>query len=99
MDPASQNSYKLSNERNSSGLKSDVRERISNLEKCLNIESDDEDNFDVYVKLKMLEDRLLKVEQKVFGSIRKTSDSTKILAEDECCDLTSTSGLEYVSVF
>lgn len=63
MDLASLNSYSLSNNRSSIGLKPDVHERISNLEKVLNIKSDNsKSNIDIYNKLKSIEDHVLKLE-------------------------------------
>lgn len=63
LDPASINSYNLSNNNiNSVGLKPDVHERISNIETVLNIKSDDRSNIDIYEKLKSLEDHVLKLE-------------------------------------
>ncbi|KAE9525051.1 hypothetical protein AGLY_014465 [Aphis glycines] len=63
LDLTSSNSYNLSNNRSSIGLKPDVQERISNLEKVLNIKSDDsKSNIDIYNKLKSIEDHVLKLE-------------------------------------
>jgi len=62
LDPASLNSYNLSNNINSVGLKPDVHERISNIETVLNIKSDGRSNIDIYDKLKSLEDHVLKLE-------------------------------------
>jgi len=62
LDPASFNSYNLSNNSYSVGLKPDVQERISNIETVLNIKSDGPSNIDIYDKLKSLEDHVLKLE-------------------------------------
>lgn len=62
LDPASLNSYNLSNNTNSVGIKPDVYERISNIETVLNIKSDGGSNIDIYDKLKSLEDHVLKLE-------------------------------------
>jgi len=62
LDPASLNSYNLSNNTNSFGLKPDVHERISNIETVLNIKSDGRSSIDIYDKLKSLEDHVLKLE-------------------------------------
>lgn len=63
LDLVSSNSNNLSNNRSSIGLKPDVHERISNLEKVLNIKSDDsKSNIDIYNKLKSIEDHVLKLE-------------------------------------
>lgn len=58
-DPASLNSYNLSASMNYVGSNSDVHERISNLETCLNIKSN---GHTIYDKLKSIEDHVLKLE-------------------------------------
>lgn len=60
-DPASENSYKLSIGTSFNGPNSDIHERITNLETCLNIKSEDQ-SIDIYEKLKSIEDRVLKLE-------------------------------------
>lgn len=45
----------------SAGQKSDIQERISNLEKCLNINSN-KSNIEIYEKLKSIEDHVLQIE-------------------------------------
>jgi predicted acetyltransferase len=66
LDPASQNSYKLSSNENSIGQKPDVYERISNLEKCLNFKNDND--IDIYKKLKSIEDHVLKLENMLLNT-------------------------------
>lgn len=60
-DPASENSYKLKISNNFYGDKSDIYERLSNVETCLNMEVDDH-NINIYEKIKSIEDRLLQLE-------------------------------------
>ncbi|XP_025207442.1 MAP3K12-binding inhibitory protein 1-like isoform X2 [Melanaphis sacchari] len=62
LDLASLNSYNLSNNKSSVGLKPDVHERISNIETVLNIKSDCKSTIDIYDRLKSLEDHVLKLE-------------------------------------
>ncbi|VVC42698.1 Hypothetical protein CINCED_3A020614 [Cinara cedri] len=63
IDPASENSYSLSNHTSFTGPRTDLCERISNLESCLNIKSENSNNYkttaDIYAKLKSIEDKVL----------------------------------------
>lgn len=56
--------------------KSDVCERISNLEKCLNIKSY-KTNFDIYEKLKSIEDHVLQLEN-ILSKNNKNSSLSSI---------------------
>lgn len=60
-DSSIEKNFGLSSISCSVGEKSDVHERISNLEKCLNIKSN-EPNIDIYEKLKSIEDHVLQLE-------------------------------------
>lgn len=70
LDLASKNSYKFNG--NPNEIKSDLHERISNIETCLNMEVDDQ-NYNIYEKIKSIEDRLLQLENEM------TSNNKKIL--------------------
>lgn len=65
-DPSSENSYKLSSSLSELGANSDVHERISNLERCLNMKSENKD-FDIYEKLKEIEDNVLKLQSQLLN--------------------------------
>jgi len=83
LDLASLNSYNLSNNRSSIGLKPDVHERISNLEKVLNIKSDDnKSNIDIYNKLKSIEDHVLKLES-ILLNINENYSLSNIFSIDQ----------------
>lgn len=45
-----------------------MQERISNLETCLNIKSNGDNNFDIYEKLKSIEDHVLKLENQLLNN-------------------------------
>lgn len=45
-----------------------MQERISNLETCLNIKNNGHNNFDIYEKLKSIEDHVLKLENKLLNN-------------------------------
>lgn len=62
LDPASEYSCNLSNNTTLFESKSDVRERISNLEQCLNISNNSHNKIDVYERLKSIENHVLKLE-------------------------------------
>lgn len=83
LELASSNSYNLSNNRNSIRLKPDVHERISNLEKVLNIKSDDnKSNIDIYNKLKSIEDHVLKLES-ILLNINENYSLSNIFSIDQ----------------
>lgn len=80
---ASQIGNTLSNNENSY-CKSDVLERISNLEKCLNIVNNNHDYVDIYKKLKSIEDHVLKLENMLLiDSNGKYSLSNICLNDDQ----------------
>lgn len=64
IDSASGNNCTLSSNTNS--VKQDVHERISNLEKCLNIKCDN--NMTIYKKLKSIENHVLDLQTKLFNN-------------------------------
>jgi len=83
LDLASSNSNNLSNNRSSIGLKPDVHERISNLEKVLNIKSDgSKSNIDIYHKLKSIEDHVLKLES-ILLNINENYSLSNIFSIDQ----------------
>lgn len=82
LDPASQSSYKLSSDAEYVGPKFGVYERVTNLEKCLNVKSDDTKNFNIYEKLKFIEDHVLKLENILLNSSGNYSLSN-IISYDE----------------
>lgn len=91
LDPASKNSYNLSiNTSSLDGLKPDVLERISNLESCLNLKTDDHNNIDIYKKLKSIEDHVLKLESIILNNGGKVSLSN-ILSNNEYTGIRSDS--------
>lgn len=71
IDPASVNSYAISTGLDFTGPRSDIRERISNIERCINIKSEDDDdscyktNADIYKKLKSIEDKIIEFQNMV----------------------------------
>ncbi|XP_050442361.1 MAP3K12-binding inhibitory protein 1-like [Adelges cooleyi] len=86
-DPASKTSYEISKQFNM-GLKSDIRERISNLESCMKIKPVE---MDIYKKLKILEDRVLELESmlskgKDLSSIMPIDTKTKeeVMTTNDC---------------
>lgn len=72
------------NNTSSVGIKPDVQERISNLETCLNIKSNGDNNFDVYEKLKSIEDHVLKLENQLLNN-----DKYHSLANDQYTEITN----------
>lgn len=68
MNSVSDKRYKLSNNTSSVGIKPDIQERISNLETCLNIKNNDHNNYNIYEKLKSIEDHVLKLENKLLNN-------------------------------
>lgn len=73
-DSLIENNSESSSNSISVGQKSDVRERISNLEKCLNIKSN-QNNIDIYAKLKSIEDCVLQLQNKLSNNIDNYSSS------------------------
>jgi len=82
LDPASLNSYNLSNNTSSVGLKPDLHERISNIETVLNIKSDSKSNIDIYEKLKSIEDHVLKLEN-ILLNINENYSISNIFSIDQ----------------
>ncbi|XP_028044419.1 uncharacterized protein LOC113556178 isoform X2 [Rhopalosiphum maidis] len=82
LDPASLNSYNLSNNTSSVGLKPDLHERISNIETVLNIKSDNKSNIDIYEKLKSIEDHVLKLEN-ILLNINENYSLSNIISIDQ----------------
>lgn len=83
LDPASTNSYKLSNNTNTIEPYQDVHERISNLEKCLNIPKNSYDKTDIYNKLKSIEDHVLRLENMLLNINENYSLSNLCLTDPQ----------------
>lgn len=79
IDSGGKNKCTLSNNINS--VKPDLNERISNLEKCLNIKNDKSDNMNIYEKLKSIENRVLNLQMKLFNN--EENHSLNIYTDDQ----------------
>lgn len=81
IDPARKINYNLVNKTNFNGPRSDICERISNIESSLNIKNENTDNYktnaDIYKKLKLLEDRVITFQNMLLEKTEKLININK----------------------